>query len=186
LPARGWPRRLLGLGYTRKMEIWKPSTTVAAVIERDGLLLMIEEQTAFGLRLNQPAGHLDPGETLQQAVVREALEETAWTVEAIALQGVHMARHVHAAAGVDVTYLRHTFLCRPISHDPTLALDEGIVRAFWMSPAEILACPQHHRSPLVERAVLDFLANRRADLDIVWTHESALDRAPGGPEASGR
>jgi 8-oxo-dGTP pyrophosphatase MutT (NUDIX family) len=168
------------------MEIWKPSTTVAAVIERDGLLLMIEEQTAFGLRLNQPAGHLDPGETLQQAVVRETLEETAWTVEAIALQGVHMARHVHAAAGVDVTYLRHTFLCRPISHDPTLALDEGIVRAFWMSPAEILACPQHHRSPLVERAVLDFLANRRADLDIVWTHESALDRAPGGPEASGR
>ena len=176
----------MGLGYTRNMDIWKPSTTVAAVIERDGMLLMIEEQTALGLRLNQPAGHLDPGETLQQAVVREALEETAWTVEAIALQGVHMARHVHAAAGVDVTYLRHTFLCRPISHDPTLALDEGIVRAFWMSPAEILACPQHHRSPLVERAVLDFLANRRADLDIVWTHESALDRAPAGPEASGR
>jgi 8-oxo-dGTP pyrophosphatase MutT (NUDIX family) len=167
------------------MDIWKPSTTVAAVIEHDGLLLMIEEHTALGLRLNQPAGHLDPGETLQQAVVRETLEETAWTVEAIALQGVHMARFVNAAAGVDVTYLRHTFLCRPISHDPTRALDEGIVRAFWMSPAEILACPQHHRSPLVERAVLDFLANRRADLDIVWTHDSALDLTPAGPAVSG-
>jgi hypothetical protein len=77
-------------------------------------------------------------------------------------------------------------LCRPISHDPTRALDEGIVRAFWMSPAEILACPQQHRSPLVERAVLDFLANRRADLEIVWTHDSALDPTPVVPAAPGR
>lgn len=167
------------------MDEWKPNATVAAVIERDGRLLMIEEHTREGVRLNQPAGHLDPGETLQQAVVREALEETGWTVEALAFQGLYMSRYVHEAEGVDVTYLRHVFVCRPLSHDPLRALDTGIVRAFWMTPDEILAQSQHHRSPLVERTVIDYLAGRRYPLDLVWTHPSALaPRDPGLPGAA--
>lgn len=165
------------------MDEWKPNATVAAVIERDGRLLMIEEHTREGLRLNQPAGHLDPGETLQQAVVRESLEETGWLVEPLALQGLYMSRYVHDAEGVDVTYLRHVFVCRPLSHDPARALDEGIVRAFWMTPDEILAQVARHRSPLVERTVIDYLAQRRFPLDLIWTHPSAL--APRHPGASG-
>ena len=121
------------------MDIWKPSTTVAAVIERDGLLLMIEEHTPLGLRLNQPAGHLDPGETLQDAAVRETLEEAAWHVEPVALLGLYMGRYRSATHGVDVTYLRHAFVCRPLRDEPGRPLDTGIVRALWMTPVEVLA-----------------------------------------------
>ncbi|MFZ9406612.1 MAG: NUDIX hydrolase [Burkholderiaceae bacterium] len=158
------------------MDYWKPNATVAAVIAReDGRLLMIEEHTPEGLRLNQPAGHLDPAESLQQAVEREALEETGWKVEAIALQGLYMGRYANRHAGIDVTYLRHAFLCRPLSHDPGRALDEGIVHAIWMDPREILAQPERHRSPLVARTVEDFLAGRRYPLELLWTHPSALE-----------
>jgi 8-oxo-dGTP pyrophosphatase MutT (NUDIX family) len=156
------------------MDYWKPNTTVAALIERDGELLMIEEHTPEGVRLNQPAGHLDQGETLQQAAVREALEETGWTVEPVALQGVYMSRYAHAASGTDVTYLRHVFVCRALAHDPARALDTGIVRALWMSPQAILAAADRHRSPLVARTVLDWQAGRRFPLDLIWTHPSAL------------
>ena len=156
------------------MGYWKPNATVAAVIERDGRLLMIEEHTAEGLRLNQPAGHLDPGESLQQAAVREALEETGWHVEPTALLGLYMARYANAKEGVDVTYLRHAFVCRPLSHDAARPLDTGIVRAFWMTPDEILAERARHRSPAVERTVLDWQAGRRFPLDLIWTHPDAV------------
>ena len=163
------------------MDYWKPNATVAAVIERDGRLLMIEEQTPEGLRLNQPAGHLDPAESLQQAVVREALEETGWTVEALALQGLYMGRYANRQAGIDVTYLRHAFLCRAITHDPNRALDEGIVRTIWMEPHEILAQAHRHRSPLVARTVEDYLAGKRYPLDLLWTHPSALEPSALAP-----
>lgn len=161
------------------MGYWKPNATVAAVIERDGRLLMIEEHTSQGLRLNQPAGHLDPGESLQQAAVREALEETGWHVEPTALLGCYMARYESVREGVDVTYLRHAFVCRPLSHDAARPLDTGIVRAFWMTPSEILAERARHRSPAVERTVLDWQAGRRFPLDLIWTHSDAV-----GPRAA--
>jgi 8-oxo-dGTP pyrophosphatase MutT (NUDIX family) len=160
------------------MAYWKPNATVAAVIERDGRLLMIEEHTSEGLRLNQPAGHLDPGESLQQAAVREALEETGWHVEPTALLGLYMARYASVKEGVDVTYLRHAFVCRPLSHDAARPLDTGIVRAFWMTPDEILTERARHRSPAVERTVLDWLAGRRFPLDLIWTHPDVVGPRP--------
>lgn len=162
------------------MDYWKPNTTVAAVVEREGRLLMVEEHTPEGLRLNQPAGHLDPGESLQQAAAREALEETGWRVEPVALLGVYMARYVNAKAGVDVTYLRHAFVCRPISHDPHRALDAPVVRAVWMSPQEILEARARHRSPAVERTVRDWLAGRRFPLDLIWTDPTTVSAAAAG------
>lgn len=161
------------------MEYWKPNTTVAAVIERDGRLLMVEEQTADGIRLNQPAGHLDPGESLADAAVREALEETGHRVEPVAFLGAYLATTVPRSTGKPVTYLRHAFICRVVSHDETLALDDGILRAVWMTPDEIVAARHWHRSPLVERTVADFVAGRRFPLDVLYTHPSAL-----GPEAA--
>jgi len=163
------------------MDYWKPNATVAAVVERDGRLLMVEEDTPDGLRLNQPAGHLDPGETLQQAAVRETLEETGWSVEPLAMLGLYMARYASARAGVDVTYLRHAFVCRAVSHDAARPLDTGIVRALWMTPDEILACADRHRSPLVSRTVADWLAGRRFPLDLVWTDPGVL---AGGASAA--
>ena len=156
------------------MAYWKPNSTVAAVVERDGRMLMVEEHTAEGLRLNQPAGHLDPGESLQDAAVRETLEETGWRVEPVALLGLYMARYANAKEGVDVTYLRHAFVCRALSHDAARPLDEGIVRAVWMTPDEILAVRERHRSPAVERTVLDYVAGRRFPLDLIWTHPDAV------------
>lgn len=161
------------------MAYWKPNSTVAAVVERDGRLLMVEEHTAEGLRLNQPAGHLDPGESLQDAAVRETLEETGWRVEPVALLGLYMARYANAKEGVDVTYLRHAFVCRALSHDAARPLDEGIVRAVWMTPEEVLAARGRHRSPAVERTVLDFVAGRRFPLDLIWTHPDAVSGARG-------
>ena len=100
------------------MDYWKPNATVAAVVEQDGRFLMVEETTREGLRLNQPSGHLDPGETLAQAVVREALEETAHHVEPIACVGVYMSRYRYEPTDTDVTYLRFAFACRVIQVDP--------------------------------------------------------------------
>lgn len=162
-------------------DYWKPNTTVAAVVERDGRLLMVEEHTPEGLRLNQPAGHLDPGESLQDAAVRETLEETGWRVEPVALLGIYMARYANARQGVDVTYLRHAFVCRALSHDASRPLDSGIVRAVWMTPDEVLAARGRHRSPAVERTVLDWSAGRRFPLDLVWVHPDAVAGPRGAP-----
>ena len=148
--------------------------TVAAVVERDGRFLMVEEHTAEGLRLNQPAGHLDPCETPAQAVVREAFEETAARVEAHALVGVYLSRHRGAVEGVDVTYLRFAFDCALQSIDPDGTLDTGIVRVLWLTPQELRARGPEHRSPLVMQVVDDWLAGRRFPLDLVFTHPDVL------------
>jgi ADP-ribose pyrophosphatase YjhB (NUDIX family) len=151
-----------------------PRTTVAAVVERDGRYLLVEEQTVDGLRLNQPAGHLDPGESLLQAVAREALEETAARVEPIALLGVYMARFERPAHGTDVTYLRFSFDCRWLGEEAGRALDEGIERTVWMTADEIRACPERHRSPLVMQAIDDHLAGRRFPLELIHTDSACL------------
>jgi len=156
------------------MRYWKPSVTVAAVVEREGRFLLVEEQTREGLRLNQPAGHLDPGESLAQAVIREALEETAHHVEPVACVGVYMSRYVSESSGTDVTYMRFAFACRPVAHDAGRVLDAGIERALWLTADDIRARADMHRSPLVMRTVDDYLAGRRYPLELIFTHPSCI------------
>ena len=156
------------------MSYWKPNTTVAAVIERDGRFLLVEEATPEGVRINQPAGHLDPGESLLQAVAREALEETAWEVEPVAGVGIYMSRYQHAASGTDVTYLRFAFACRARAHQPTRPLDHGIVRAIWLDADAVRACRELHRSPLVMQTIDDYVAGKRFALDLIHTNPNCL------------
>jgi 8-oxo-dGTP pyrophosphatase MutT (NUDIX family) len=156
------------------MRYWKPSVTVAAVVERDGRFLLVEEQTREGLRLNQPAGHLDPGESLLQAVSREALEETAHHVEPVACVGVYMSRYLSESSATDVTYLRFAFACRPIAHDSGRALDTGIERALWLTADEIRSRRDMHRSACVMQTVDDYLAGKRYPLELIVTHPNSI------------
>ena len=148
------------------IERFRPSVTVAAVIERDGRYLLVEEQTSDGLRLNNPAGHLERGESLLQAVVREALEETACAFEPQALVGVYLARLPRPADG-DVTYLRFAICGHAGEPDPARTLDDGIVRTLWLTPQQIQASRQRHRSPLVWQCVADHIAGRRYPLALL-------------------
>lgn len=153
---------------------WKPSVTVAAVVERDGRFLMVEEETPDGVRINQPAGHLDPRETLVQAAAREAIEETAHSFRPTALLGVYVARSVPHDQPEGVTYVRFAFTGELGPREPGRALDDGILRVLWLAPDEIRQCAAEHRSPLVMKCVDDYLAGRRFPLDFVYTHASAL------------
>ena len=159
-------------------DIWKPSVTVAAIIERHGQFLLVEEMTSDGLRFNQPAGHLDPDESLLQAVVRETLEETAHDFIPVALVGTYLCRSVSTRTGELVTYLRFAF-CGEAGAVHDQALDEGVQRALWMSYEEIRDSAARHRSPLVLQCVDDYLAGARAPLSLVTTHPSALGSANG-------
>ena len=143
--------------------IWKPNVTVAALIEQDGRFLLVEEETESGLRINQPAGHLDEGESLIAACVRETLEETAWNFVPRSLVGVYQWQRPQG----DITYLRFAFAGEVGAHDAGRALDAGIVRALWMTPAEIAACRDRHRSPLILQCVDDWLSGRRFPLDLI-------------------
>ncbi|WHZ10108.1 MAG: Nudix-like NDP and NTP phosphohydrolase NudJ [Burkholderiaceae bacterium] len=153
---------------------WTPRVTVAAVIEQGGRFLLVEEQTQDGLRLNNPAGHLEPGESPAQACVREALEETGHAFEPTALVGVYLARPGGAdargpagAADPGLTYLRFAFCGELGAADPHRPLDRGIVRTLWMDVGELRASRARHRSPLVLRCVSDYLAGRRHPLDLI-------------------
>jgi len=141
--------------------------TVAAIIERDGRYLLVEEHTPEGLRLNNPAGHLDPGESPQHGVEREALEETTRTFRAEAVVGVYLSRFQRGDE--DITYLRFAFCGSVGEPDPKRQLDHGIVRTLWMTPDEVRASADRHRSPLVLRCIEDHLAGRRFPLDLVHT-----------------
>lgn len=144
-------------------DLWTPHVVVAAIVERDGKFLLVEEQTSEGLRLNQPAGHWEPGETLLDAVRRETLEETAHHVEPLALLGCYSTYYPKR----DITYLRFAYVCQATGFDDACTLDEGIVRAVWLTPDELAASPIPHRSQLVMRCVRDYLAGRRFPLDFV-------------------
>jgi phosphatase NudJ len=146
---------------------WKPSVTVAAVIERDGRFLLVEEETADGLRLNNPAGHLDPGESPLQGVVRETLEETACAFTPRCLVGVYMSRFQRASTGEDITYLRFAYAGTVGDPLPGRTLDTGIVRTLWLTPDEIRASAARHRSPLLLRCMEDHLAGKHLPLDLV-------------------
>jgi len=145
--------------------VWKPNVTVAAVIERDGKFLLVEEETKHGVRFNQPAGHLEADESLLAAVVRETLEEAAYHFTPTHLLGIY---RWHAEES-DTTYLRFAFTGDITGHEAQRPLDTGIIRAVWMSPEEIRATQARHRSPLILRCIEDFLAGRRYPLELL-TH----------------
>jgi len=143
--------------------IWKPSVTVAAVIERGGRFLFVEERIDGRLVLNQPAGHLDPGESLVAACRREVLEETAHAFEPRELIGIYRWHY----AAKDVTFLRFCFTGVAGGADHARKLDKEIVRLHWLTPAELEARKDDHRSPLVAKCVADFLAGRRFPLELL-------------------
>jgi len=141
----------------------RPAVTVATIVERDGAFLLVEEETRFGRRLNQPAGHLESGESLPAAAVRETLEETAWQVEPTALVGVYRWE----APDNGATFVRFAYAATPLHAEPERTLDEGIVDALWVPYDEILARRDEHRSPLVLRCIDDYRAGLRWPLDLV-------------------
>ena len=153
---------------------WKPNVTVAAIIEQGGRFLLVEEQTRDGLRLNNPAGHLDPGEAPAAACAREVLEETAHDFAPTALIGVYLNRFTKTRTGDDLTYLRFAFAGTLGAHHVWRTLDTGIVRTVWMTADEIRACPERHRSPLLLRCLEDYLAGQRFPLHLVHTDASVL------------
>ncbi|HEX2545256.1 MAG TPA: NUDIX hydrolase [Ramlibacter sp.] len=169
---------------------WRPSVTVAAVIERDGRFLMIEEETSEGLRINNPAGHLDPGETPAEGCAREALEETAWTFRPTHLLGVYISRFQRSTTGEDITYLRFAFTGELGDLVPGRKLDHGIVRTMWMTADELRATADRHRSPLVLRCLEDFLAGVRYPLSAVYCDPSVrgpgLQEHPGSGDGEGK
>lgn len=143
--------------------IWKPNVTVAAVIEDGGRFLLVEEETAQGLRFNQPAGHLEAAESLLDAVVRETLEESAYHFLPQHLLGIYRWHSPES----DTTYLRFAFTGSITGHEPGRRLDSGILRAVWLTPAEILAVRSRHRSPLIMRCVEDHMAGKRYPLELL-------------------
>lgn len=146
-------------------QIWKPSVVVAAIIERDGRFLLVEEQTSQGIRINQPAGHLESGESLEQAVIRETLEETAHEFFPDGLVGMYLLSYT-AEQDNDITYLRFAFAGK-LGQAREQALDQDILRTVWMTRDEIAACRDRHRSPLVLQCVDDYLQGRRAPLSLL-------------------
>jgi ADP-ribose pyrophosphatase YjhB (NUDIX family) len=141
----------------------RPAVTVATIVEAEGRFLLVEEVTPRGICLNQPAGHLESGETLVAGAARETLEEAAWHVEPVALVGVYRWE----APDNGATFVRFAYAARARAHDGSRALDAGIVRALWLTYDEIVARRRDHRSPLVLRCIDDYRAGRRLPHDFV-------------------
>jgi len=152
---------------------WNPDVTVAAVVMRDERFLMVEERIGGRLVLNQPAGHLEDGETLLQAAIREAREETAWRFAPRALVGTYLWRNPDNGR----SFLRFAFSGEVDDYRPRQALDRGIIRALWLTQADLQAQSARLRSPLVMRCIEDFLGGQRHSLDAVSSLdlETALD-----------
>jgi 8-oxo-dGTP pyrophosphatase MutT (NUDIX family) len=157
--------------------VWKPDVTVAAVAERDGRFLFVEERASGRVVVNQPAGHLEDGETFLEAVVRETLEETAWRFRPTAVVGVYIWRPEHQSR----TFLRIAFAGELGEHDPARSLDHGILRTRWLTRDELLAPRLRLRSPLVTQCVDDYLAGVRYPLALI----SHLIAAPASLAVSG-
>jgi 8-oxo-dGTP pyrophosphatase MutT (NUDIX family) len=147
----------------REGRFWQPDVTVATVVVRDGRVLCVEERANGRLVLNQPAGHLEPDESILEAALRETREETGWDVRLTAFVGAYQWK----APETGRHYLRFAFAAEPLSHDPARPLDTGIVRALWMTPGELLEARDRHRSPLVWQAVADHLAGSRQPLSLL-------------------
>jgi len=140
-----------------------PIISVATVVERDGAFLFVEETVKSRLVINQPAGRLEAGESLVNAAVREALEETGWEIEPLGLVGIY--RWTSKREGK--AYVRACFHGRALRHDTQRPLDTGIVRALWLDHATLLQRVQDLRSPLVLLCVNDYLAGRRFPLELL-------------------
>jgi ADP-ribose pyrophosphatase YjhB (NUDIX family) len=140
-----------------------PRPTVAAVVEHRGRFLLVEEETEAGIAFNQPAGHLEADESPAEGMVRETLEETACRVEPEALLGIYRWR----SPSNDTTYLRFAFTARYLGEEPGRALDEGIIRAVWLTLEEVRLLRPRHRTPLVLRCIEDYLAGRRFPLELI-------------------
>jgi 8-oxo-dGTP pyrophosphatase MutT (NUDIX family) len=147
----------------REGRFWQPDVTVATVVVRDGRLLCVEERSNGQLVVNQPAGHLEPDETLVEAALRETREETGWNVRVTHLVGAYQWK----APETGRHYLRFAFAAEPLDQIPDAGLDEGIVRVLWLTPAELQAEVARHRSPLVWRTAADFLGGCRHPLSLV-------------------
>ncbi|HEX4853265.1 NUDIX hydrolase [Arenimonas sp.] len=147
----------------RSGRFWQPDVTVATVVVRDGRLLVVEERVRGERVINQPAGHLEPDETLLEAARRETLEETGWDVTLTAFIGAYQWK----APADGRHFLRMAFAAEPLRHHPQRPLDEGILQALWLTPAELAAESARHRSPLVWQVVEDFLAGRRFPLQVL-------------------
>ena len=143
---------------------WPPHITVATIVERSGKFLMVQELSNGRLVYNQPAGHLDPGETLQQAAVRETYEESGWHVKPTAVVGV--SKYVAPHNGT--VYYRTTFVAEALEHDSNAVLDDGIQQAVWMSIEDIRKAYEHLRSPLVLKNIEQYLAGERYPLSIIF------------------
>jgi 8-oxo-dGTP pyrophosphatase MutT (NUDIX family) len=146
-----------------KKQQWKPNATVAAIIEQNGKFLLVEEETDRGNRYNQPAGHLEDGETLLQAVIRETMEESAYEFKPETLLGVYHWKHDHN----DTTYLRFAFIGKVGMHYPMQELDTGIVQAVWMSIDEIRDKAGLMRSEQVLSCIEDYLAGKSYPLEVI-------------------
>ena len=145
--------------------VWLAHSSVATIVEQDGRFLMVEERDGEQLVFNQPAGHLDAGETLFAAAVRETLEETGWDVELTHLLGLY---HYPSANGV--TYIRHCFVANAVRYHPERVLDTPIVAAHWLTAAQILAPTFAARSPIVHLCLQDYLAGQRYPLSVIYHH----------------
>lgn len=159
---------------------WKPSVTVAAIVVRDDAdgprYLLVEEMTPEGLKLNNPAGHLDPGESPQQAAMRECLEETACAFVPQALVGVYLSRFQRTDD--DITFVRFAYCGTVGEPEPGRALDAPVVRTLWLTPDEVRASAARHRSPLLLQCIEDHLAGKRLPLNAVTTHASVYGGQP--------
>ena len=145
----------------RETQLPRPVVTVATIVVRAGAFLLVEEETSAGVRLNQPAGHLEAGETLVSAAVRETLEETGYRIAPTALVGLYRWQ----APDTGATFIRFAFAGEVLAHDAARTLDEGIVRALWLPYDELAARRAMHRSPLVLRCIDDYRAGSRRPLD---------------------
>ncbi|MES2636887.1 MAG: NUDIX hydrolase [Pseudomonadota bacterium] len=142
---------------------FKPNSTVAAIVEQNGKFLLVEESTNRGNRFNQPAGHLEDNETLIQAVIRETLEESAYDFTPTALLGVYQWKHPHN----ETTYLRFAFIGSVGAHYPEQELDDGIIRAVWMTADEIREKSALTRSPQVLTCIEDYLSGKIFPLEVI-------------------
>lgn len=146
---------------------WYPHTTVATIVKQNGLFLMVEEKDQGQTVFNQPAGHLDQGETLQAAALRETIEETAWEVELESFLGCYQ----YLAPANGITYIRYCFIARVIKHHADRKLDPDITAAHWLSAETILAPEFKARSPMVQKVLTDYLAGQHWPLSLVYHHE---------------